>query len=70
MEHGKSRIKNENYIVIQSWLVNELQLKSNELMIYALIYGFSQAEDQCTLFSQLDKFHKTRSQESIKISSR
>lgn len=46
MEHGKSRIKNENYIVIQGWMVNELQLKGNELMIYALIYGFSQAEDQ------------------------
>lgn len=39
-------IKNENYIVIQGWMVNELGLKGNELLIYAIIYGFSQDENQ------------------------
>lgn len=34
--------KNDNFIVIQGWMVNELQLKGNELLVYALIYGFSQ----------------------------
>lgn len=39
-----SIIKNENYIAIQGWMVNELNLKGNALMIYAIIYGFSQIE--------------------------
>lgn len=35
-------IKSTNYITIQGWMCNELNLKGNELLIYALIYGFSQ----------------------------
>ena len=35
-------IKNENYITIQGWMLNELELKGNSLIIYATIYGFSQ----------------------------
>lgn len=35
-------MNNDNYIVIQGWMRNELNLKGNELMVYALIYGFSQ----------------------------
>lgn len=35
-------IKNENYIQIQGWMINDLKLSGNELMTYALIYGFSQ----------------------------
>lgn len=42
----KSKVINENYITIQGWMVNELKLKGNELMIYAIIYGFSQFENQ------------------------
>lgn len=30
------------YIVIQRWMLIEMQLKGNELLAYALIYGFSQ----------------------------
>lgn len=41
-----SRIENENFICIQGWMINELNLKGNELLIYACIYGFSQAEKQ------------------------
>ena len=41
-----SKVKNENYIVIQGFMVNELKLKGNELMVYAIIYGFSQTENQ------------------------
>lgn len=37
-----SKIKNENYVTIQGWMINELNLKGNELMCYAIIYGFSQ----------------------------
>ena len=42
-----SEIDNENFIVIQGWMVNDLKLKGSELLIYAIIYGFSQAENQC-----------------------
>jgi len=33
---------NENYITIQGWMINDLNLKGNELLLYAIIYGFSQ----------------------------
>ena len=36
------KIKNENFLVIQGWMVNELDLKGTELLCYAVIYGFSQ----------------------------
>lgn len=39
-------VNNENYIVIQGFMVNELKLKGNELLVYAIIYGFSQTEEQ------------------------
>ena len=35
-----------NYLVIQGWMVTVLGRKGNELLIYALIYGFSQTSDQ------------------------
>ena len=35
-------IKNDNFIVIQGWMVAELGLKGNELLVYAIIHGFSQ----------------------------
>ena len=41
-----SVIKDGNYIVIQSFMIKDLKLKGNELLIYAAIYGFSQAENQ------------------------
>lgn len=37
-----AEIKNENHIVIYGWMRNELNLKGNELLVYALLYGFSQ----------------------------
>lgn len=41
-----SKIKDGNYIVIQSFMVKVMKLKGNELLIYAAIYGFSQTENQ------------------------
>ena len=35
-------IKSENFINIQGWMVKDLGLKGNELIIYAIIFGFSQ----------------------------
>lgn len=40
------KVQSSNYIVIQGWMVTELGLKGGELLTYAIIYGFSQAEDQ------------------------
>ena len=42
----ESKVKNENYIHIAGWMVNDLKLKGNDLIIYAIIYGFSQVENQ------------------------
>ena len=38
--------KKESYIVILPFMVDELNLKGNELLIYACIYGFTQTEGQ------------------------
>ena len=35
-------MRNENFILINAWMVTKLKLKGNELILYALIYGFSQ----------------------------
>ena len=35
-------IENDNFITIQGFMVNDLKLKGNELIIFALIFGFSQ----------------------------
>ena len=35
-------ISRDNYINIQGWMVTDLGLKGNELLIYAIIYGFTQ----------------------------
>lgn len=35
-------VNNNNYITIQGWMVNDLKLNGNELMLYSLVYGFSQ----------------------------
>ena len=41
-----SKVQKDNYIVIQGWMIEDLKLKGNELIIYAIIYGFSQTEGQ------------------------
>lgn len=37
-----ANVKSDNYINIQGWMISELSLKNSELLIYAIIYGFSQ----------------------------
>ena len=36
------KIKDTQFIVVQGWMVNDLQLKGNELLVFAVIHGFSQ----------------------------
>jgi hypothetical protein len=38
-------VKENTYINIQAFMVNDLHLKGNELLIYAIIFGFSQDEE-------------------------
>ena len=38
-------INEDNYILLQGWMRTELGLSGNELLAYALIYGFSQEEN-------------------------
>lgn len=45
-EQKASKLKDGNYFVVQSFMVKELKLKGNELIVYAIIYGFSQTENQ------------------------
>lgn len=40
-------MKDTNYIQISGWMVKKLGLKGNELLAYALIYGFSQDGSSC-----------------------
>lgn len=48
MKKSSQALKN-NYIVVQSWMTQELGLKGTQLILYALIYGFSQTDKQsCT----------------------
>ena len=37
-----SSVKNENSVTICGWMINELNLSGDELMIYAIIYGVTQ----------------------------
>ena len=39
---NKNYVKDTNYLQIQGWMVSKLRLKGNSLLIYAIIYGFSQ----------------------------
>ena len=41
-KNSKSKVDNLNFFQINGWMVNELKLSGNILMVYAIIYGFSQ----------------------------
>lgn len=41
-----SKVIDGNFVVIQSWMLKEMKLKGNELLVYAIIYGFSQDGEQ------------------------
>lgn len=40
-------MKDGTFINIQAWMINDYNLTSNELTVYAFIYGFSQDEQGC-----------------------
>lgn len=42
-------MQDENYYTVQGWMINRLKLSGNELLAFAVIYGFSQTNG--TVFS-------------------
>lgn len=38
----RNSVKEENYTIIQGWMITDLNLKGHNLIAYAIIYGFSQ----------------------------
>lgn len=41
----ETKVRQNNYITILGWMISDLKLKGNALLIYAIIYGFSQTQD-------------------------
>lgn len=40
------KVNGKNYVTICGWMRSEMDLKGNELLVYAIIYGFCQADNQ------------------------
>ena len=38
----ETKVKDDNFIVIQGWMLSKLHLIGNDLLVYAIIYGFTQ----------------------------
>lgn len=38
----ESKVNSKNHVVLHGWFITELKLKGNELLVYAIIYGFCQ----------------------------
>jgi hypothetical protein len=49
---NKKIIRSDNHVTIDGWMINELELSGSELIIYGLIWGFSQTENQWCTASQ------------------
>ena len=47
MEKRATKVKKENFVCIQGWMISELRLKGNDLLVYAIIYGYSQDGSSC-----------------------
>ena len=41
----ETKVRQSNYITVLGWMVSDLKLRGNALLIYAVIYGFSQNDD-------------------------
>ena len=66
---NKGAARNSDHIIISPWMINDLELKDKELILYALIHGFSRTGSN-SVFSgnnaymakwlKIDKQHVTR----------
>lgn len=39
-------VKENSFVVLQEWMITDLKLSGSELLVYAIIFGFSQTEGQ------------------------
>lgn len=62
-----TKIKNENFYTVLGWMLNVLELKGNELIIFAIIYSFSQdGESEFTgSLSYMQKFANIKAQNTV-----
>ncbi len=63
----KIQIRNENFYTVLGWMLNVLELKGNELIVFAIIYSFSQdgeSEFNGSL-TYLQKFSNIKSQNTV-----
>lgn len=49
---NKNLVRSDNHVTIDGWMINELELSGSELIVYGLIWGFSQTENQWCTASQ------------------
>lgn len=47
MARQPKKYKPESYFTVKAWMVNNLGLKGNKLLVYAFIYAYSRAGDGC-----------------------
>lgn len=52
MAKKKYEVKDYSFITIQGWMLNRLDMSGTELIIYSIIYGFSQEKNQWCSASQ------------------
>lgn len=46
MADNEKVIKAKGHVVLHDWMINDLELEKNEIIIFAIIYGFSHTENQ------------------------
>lgn len=49
---NKKIIRSDNHVCLNGWMINELDLSGNELIVYAVIWGFTQDGNQWCTASQ------------------
>ena len=49
---NKKIIRSDNHVCLDGWMINELDLSGSELIVYALIWGFTQDGNQWCTASQ------------------
>lgn len=62
-----SKIRDENFYTVLGWMLNALELRGNELIVFAIIYSFSQdGESEFTgSLSYLQDFANIKSTQTV-----
>lgn len=43
----ESKVASESFVIVHGFMLKELALKGNELLVYAVIYGFTKTDNAC-----------------------